>query len=165
VCFTGHRNLMGQQAALAPLLDQMIEALYRRGYRRFFSGGALGFDLLAAQRVLQFRENHSNVRLIMVLPCANQAASWPKAECQRYEHVLHQADEVRVLALSYYQGCMMVRNRHMVDRSSVCVCFLCKPKGGTMSTVAYAASEGLPLLNLALPDVCAAYVKESACLL
>lgn len=162
VCFTGHRHLEGQEANLTPLLDQLMEALYRRGYRRFLSGGALGFDLLAAHRVLLFRETHPDVRLIMVIPCANQTAMWPEAECRHYERVLYQADETRVLASCYYQGCMMVRNRHIVDRASVCVCFLYKPKGGTMSTVAYAVSKNLVLLNLTMPDVCAAYIAEAA---
>ncbi len=161
MCFTGHRDLGGQEQTLTPLLDQMIGALYRRGYRRFFSGGALGFDLLAAQRVLLFRETHPDVRLIMAIPCADQTAKWPDAECRRYERMLYHADETRVLAPHYYAGCMMVRNRHMVDRSSLCVCYLYKPKGGTMATVAYAASKGLTLLNLTFADVCAAYVKET----
>lgn len=159
VCFTGHRDLRGQEKALTPLLDQVIEALYRRGYRRFFSGGAMGFDLLAAERMLHFRETHPDVRLIMAIPCADQTAKWPAAECRRYERVLYHADETRVLAPHYYRGCMMVRNRHMVNRSSVCVCYLDKPKGGTVTTVAYAAAENLSILNLALTDACAAYVK------
>ncbi len=161
VCFTGHRDLKGQEKALTPLLDQMIDALYRRGYRRFFSGGAMGFDLLAAERMLHFRETHPDAHLIMAIPCADQTAKWPDAECRRYERILYYADETRVLSPRYYRGCMMVRNQHMVDRSSVCVCYLYKPKGGTVTTVTYAAAENLTILNLTFTDICAAYVKET----
>ena len=40
----------------------------------------------------------------------------------------------------------------MVDRSALCVCYLNKMKGGTMSTVAYAVQEKLSVLNLAMVD-------------
>ncbi len=86
----------------------------------------------------------------MVLPCAHQVCHWPERDEQRYAHLIVQSDEVRVLSQIYYDGCMMVRNRHMVDRSSLCICYLDKPKGGTMSTAAYACKKGLTIVNLAL---------------
>lgn len=44
---------------------------------------------------------------------------------------------------------MFKRNRHLVDCSSVCVCYLTKPSGGTAYTVKYAASGGLTIVNIA----------------
>ena len=50
----------------------------------------------------------------------------------------------------YTRGCMHERNRHLVDNSSVCVCYLNRESGGTAYTVDYAEKQGLEVINLAL---------------
>ena len=45
---------------------------------------------------------------------------------------------------------MHKRNRHLVDNSSVCVCYLNKENGGTAYTVRYAGKKGLEIINLAI---------------
>lgn len=160
VCFTGHRELGTDSPMLCRRLDAALEKLYALGFRRFLDGGARGFDLLAAQRVLALRGRHPDVRLVMALPCATQTLRWPDADCRLYEHILCHADETRVLSPNYYTGCMMVRNRYMVARASFCVCYLNKRKGGTMSTVAHASAEKVPILNLALETRFRAFMEE-----
>lgn len=151
VCFTGHRRI---SRTLLPLLterlDDQLRELYHKGYRDFLCGGALGFDMLAAERVIHLQPDCPGMRLIMVLPCSTQTRSWTDAETRRYERILYAADDTIVLSPAYYDGCMLVRNRHMVDHSSLCLCFMVEPKGGTVSTVAYAAKQGLPIINLAM---------------
>jgi hypothetical protein len=44
---------------------------------------------------------------------------------------------------------MQKRNRHLVDNSSVCICYLTKPTGGTAYTVNYARRSGLQVINMA----------------
>lgn len=127
----------------------MLALLYGQGYRRFFNGAALGFDQLAAERVLALRGRHPDVQLIMAIPCEGQNRHWSPEQCSRYSRILDAADECRVLARHYFNGCMNIRNRHMVDRASLCICYLNQPKGGTMSTVAYAVTSGLSVINLA----------------
>lgn len=162
VCFTGHRQI--KRELLPDLIDQLeltLRALYRKGYRDFLSGGAIGFDLLAAEAVLRMQQEHPDARLIMVLPCGDQSRRWSDADCKRYERILYAADETRVLSPSYYEGCMLVRNRHMVDHSAVCVCYMLHPRGGTLSTVSYALQQDRPVINLAMgmPE---AYLKDVA---
>lgn len=137
-------------------LDELLEQCYQRGYRDFLCGGALGFDTLAGERVAALREACPDVRLIMVLPCSDQSRRWPDYAIARYERLLYRADQIQVLAPKYYNGCMQVRNRSMVDRSELCICYLRHQKGGTASTVAYAISKRMPVLNVAMDDVCAA---------
>ena len=101
---------------------------------------------------MRLQAMYSDVMLVMAIPCATQAMRWNEADTRRYEQILYAADETHVLSPAYYNGCMMVRNRFMVDRSALCVCYLNKMKGGTMSTVAYAVQEKLSVLNLAMVD-------------
>lgn len=162
VCFTGHRQIEQENLPVFSWrLDQVLEALWQRGFRRFICGGALGFDTLAAECVLHLQVKHADVRLIMAIPCASQSRRWSPADAHRYERILYAADETRVLSPAYYQGCMLVRNRYMVDRASFCVCYLNKMKGGTVSTVAYAAKAGISLLNVAMEDACTAFLQEN----
>ena len=49
----------------------------------------------------------------------------------------------------YYNGCMQVRNRYLVDHSSACICYLNNLRSGTAYTVKYAESQGLQIINLA----------------
>ena len=44
---------------------------------------------------------------------------------------------------------MLKRNRHLVDNSSVCICYLTESTGGTAYTVEYARKSGLTIVNLA----------------
>lgn len=159
-CFTGHRQLdENELPALVLRLDRVLQKLHQLGYRRFLCGGARGFDMLAAERVIALKEQHSDVALIMALPCATQSSAWPVDEGRRYERILYAADETHVLSPTYYKGCMMVRNRFMVDRSSYVICYLTNGKGGTAATVAYASREGRTLLNVAMEDACTAFCQ------
>ena len=69
---------------------------------------------------------------------------------QEYERIKALADKVVYTSQEYTKGCMHRRNRHLVDHSSVCVCYLTKKDGGTAYTVDYAEKQGLEIVNLAL---------------
>ena len=160
VCFTGHRMLGKQDEALLRQLSPLLERLYAQGYRDFLCGGALGFDLYAAGQVVALRRAHPDVRLIFCLPCADQSAKWRAADCARYERLLYLSDETRVLSPRYYEGCMQARNSYMVDRSSLCVCYMKRLGGGTLSTVRYALSQDLPVVNIAVPSALEEYAQS-----
>ena len=61
------------------------------------------------------------------------------------------ADKVVFTSEQYYNGCMQKRNRHMVDSSSLCICYLTKNTGGTAYTVNYAERHGLKTVNVSSP--------------
>lgn len=159
-CFTGHRQLdENELPALVLRLDRVIDKLYQQGYRRFICGGALGFDMLAAERVIAYKKQHEDVSLLLAIPYAAQSSAWPIHEGQRYEQIIYHADETHVLSRAYYRGCMSVRNRFMVDRSACVICYLTQTKGGTASTVTYAARENRIILNVAMEDACTAFCR------
>lgn len=69
-----------------------------------------------------------------------------------YERIKAQADKVVYMAQQYTPGCMHKRNRHLVDHSGVCVCYLTKESGGTAYTVNYAKRHGVEIINIAWRD-------------
>ena len=149
-CFTGHRRLPAEGLrTLAGRLEAELRGLISRGFCRFCAGGALGFDILAAEAVLALREEFSHLSLLLLLPCRDQAARWRPEEVRRYERIKREADAVEYLGERYAPGCMQRRNRALVDRSAHCVCYLTQDSGGTKYTVDYAKRRGLSITNLA----------------
>lgn len=149
-CFTGHRVIEKKDTApLSAVLDRRLEALAAEGYTEFRAGGARGFDTLAALRVLRLRERHPQCRLVLILPCRDQAKSWRVGERSLWEKLREEADEVRFLYESYVPECMHARNRALVDGSDLCVAYLTENRGGTLYTCSYALKNGVELLNLA----------------
>ena len=149
-CFTGHRQIpSGEREKIIERLNKTITKLYRRGVRYYGTGGALGFDTLAAQTVIRLRESCPGMKLILVLPCLTQTRGWRSEDVTEYEHIKAQANKVVYTAQQYTRGCMHKRNRHLVNYSGVCVCYLTKGSGGTAYTVRYAKTEGLEIINIA----------------
>lgn len=153
-CFTGHRQLPSEeQAEIANRLERVIAALYQKGMRYYGAGGALGFDTLAAQTVLRLRESCPGMKLILVLPCLTQTRGWRPEDVTEYERIKAQADKVVYTDQQYTPGCMHRRNRHLVDHSGVCVCYLNRENGGTAYTVRYAEKQRLEVINLSKNEV------------
>ncbi len=122
--------------------------LINKGYRYFGTGGALGFDTIAAQTVLNLKKQYSWIRLILVLPCVNQIKGWNKKDIDVYNKIKNRCDKYVYVSENYYEGCMQKRNRHLVNNSSCCVCYFTGKKGGTSYTVNYAAKKGLKIYNI-----------------
>lgn len=149
-CFTGHRLLPeNQRDVIAARLEQAVVSLIRSGYLYFGAGGALGFDTVCAQTVLRLRESYPAIKLILVLPCISQADRWPPANQAVYREIMRRANKVVYTSQEYTRDCMFKRNRHLVDHSSACICYLNKATGGTAYTVEYAKKRGLRIINLA----------------
>lgn len=148
-CFTGHRQLPeADRDKIKRRLEEVITSLYRRGVCYYGAGGALGFDTLAAQAVLRLRESCPGIKLILVLPCLDQTRGWRREDVAAYDRIKASADKVVYTSLAYTSGCMHKRDRHLVDNSGVCVCYLTRQTGGTAYTVQYARSHGLDIINL-----------------
>ena len=149
-CFTGHRKIAsGQYDMIAERLEKTVENLIASGYCYFGAGGALGFDTMAAQTVLKLKKKHPHIRLILVLPCPSQAEFWQEADKEIYENIKSHADKVIYTSETYTRDCMFKRNRHLVDNSSVCICYLTEDKGGTAYTVNYAHKQQIQVINIA----------------
>ena len=149
-CFTGHRHIpLSKRKAVVQRLKTELSALINNGYQFFMAGGALGFDTIAAQTVLDLKIEYPHIKLILILPCPNQTRGWNETDKQTYEYIKSRADKVVYTSQEYRRGCMHKRNRHLVDNSSVCICYLTEDTGGTAYTVNYAKSKGLTIINIA----------------
>lgn len=151
-CFTGHRILSrDERAELRVTLRLELLRLINLGYTTFLAGGALGFDTVAEQEVLRLKNEISEeIKLVLVLPCRDQDLNWRERDSAVFHALRRSADEVIYTGETYERGCMFVRNRYLVDHSSVCLYFLREraERGGTAYTVRYAERKGLKMIDL-----------------
>ena len=152
VCFTGHRGISyDERERLSRLLETMLKNLIvKYGTHTFIAGGALGFDTVAAQCVLRLKREYPNIRLELILPCPQQSKHWRADEKELYCEILERADSYSYVSPYYYDGCMLERNRRMVDSAKLCMAYCRKgSSGGTAYTVAYAQVNDIMVVNLA----------------
>lgn len=75
-------------------LDIEVDNLILQGVTDFISGGALGFDQIAASLIIAKRKQRTYIRLIFALPCINQDEHWNDMQKRQYVHLLTEADEI-----------------------------------------------------------------------
>ena len=136
--FTGHREL-GEEftSKTEKTLKAEIERLINLGVTHFYCGMAMGFDLLAAEKVLSWKKKYPSVKLIACLPCEEQEKYFSLKDKKRYAKILKNSDEVLLLSNVYYKGCMLARDRYMADRADCMIAYCRKQTGGTAYTVKY----------------------------
>ena len=143
--FTGHRDFL--EDLNYSLLDSVIENLIKTGTEVFYCGMAVGFDLSAAETVIKLKEVY-DVKLIACIPCPEQSFNFSESNLRRYERIIKNSDEVIYISPHYFEGCMLKRDRFMVDNCDVLVCYLRKNNGGTYYTVNYAKRQGIKIIEL-----------------
>lgn len=161
--FTGHRpkkfpwgydktdtRCVALKKALADQITKLVEA----GYTDFFSGMAEGADTWAALIVLQLKKENPALRLHCILPCERQADQWSASARELYFSILEQADDIVYVSREYSKGCMLRRNRYLVEHAA---CLLAvyngERRGGTAMTVRYAQKLGRKIIIIELSSI------------
>ena len=148
-CFTGHRVISKELLYTMPhMLNSCIRKQINDGFADFITGGALGFDTYAAQEIIKLRAEFPQIRLILALPCPEQADKWNKSQIALYKKIIVNADVVYYVSEKYDSGCMMRRNKFMVDNSQRCIFYIERNSGGTYKTVEYAMEQNKKLYNI-----------------
>ena len=145
--FTGHRphkfpwkydetdsRCIALKAALAEQIKKLAED---------------GVDCWAALIVLALREKDPALRLHCILPHEGQADRWSDPAQERYRLVLRQADSVEYVSREYYEGCMLDRNRRLVESAGLLLAvYNGEQRGGTAATIRYAHKLGKQIILL-----------------
>ena len=130
-------------------LRDALEYLIGQGYADFMSGGALGFDQMAAEMVLSLREKYPWVRLIMVIPFDGQADKWSREQRGRWLEIIEASDRVIHISHEYDKGVFFKRNHYLVENADLLLAAFDGQPGGTAGTVAYAKRHGVRVVRLA----------------
>ena len=158
-CFTGHREAKLPWQAdetdprcleLKANLAKAVCNAYEEGLRHFICGMANGCDLYFAEAVLHLRELHPDLTLEAAVPCPTQADGWRRDVQARYHELLMHCDTRTLISETYERGCMMKRNRYMVDHSRRLIAASNGQRGGAENTIRYAKSKGLEIIRIPL---------------
>ena len=150
-CFTGHRVLKEPYNSIYQNTYQIVEKLITDGYAFFCTGGARGFDSLAADVIISLKEKYPHIQLILILPFQNHyehEKTWTNTEIEQLETHKNKASRVIYTQEAYSRGCYYKRDRQLVDLSSVCIAYQYKSTGGTAYTTKYAIKNGLKVINI-----------------
>ena len=152
LAFTGHRpeklpwgfdETDPRCAALKRQIHDAVRAAAGEGYDVFLCGMARGCDTWFAEAVLSL-----GLRLEAYLPCPSQADRWSDADRQRQTALLLRCAAVYMVEPAYSQGCMLRRNRRMVDECDALLTVYDGSPGGTGATVDYARRRGKEIRSL-----------------
>ena len=160
--FIGHRpdkmpwgnNENGPEGVLFKFrLREAIEHLIGRGFTDFMSGGALGFDQIAAEIVLRLCDDkYPWLRLIMVCPWNGQADKWTSEQKRRWQGILEASDKVIYIGDHFEKNVFFRRNRYLVDNADrILAAYNGDPNSGTAMTIRYAHKKGIKV-SILVPE-------------
>ena len=157
VCFSGYRpeKLPWGYDECDPRCAQLKQRLRRAvcaacddGFRHFICGMANGCDLYFFDAARYLRLQHPEVTIEAAIPFAGQADRWRPELRERYAYDLRQCDYQTLVQEAYTPGCMMRRNRYMVDASRILIAAFDGRPGGTARTLEYAARRRLEIIQI-----------------
>ena len=158
-CFTGYRpsklpflnNKDGEDfIEFENSIISVLTKLINENCIVFYTGMAMGFDIIAAETVLLMKKIYKDkdIRLISVLPFENQNDSFDDEWKKRFDNIIKNCDEKIILSQNYYKGCYQKRNKYMVDNSDFVITWFDGQKGGTKNTLDYAAKKKRQIFNI-----------------
>ena len=148
VAFFGHRYI-DNMLAVEERLEEIIRSLIRdKEYVDFVVGRNGDFDQYVSSTVLRCKKNYrdDNSSLVLVLPYA----SAEYANNQDYYEEYYDDIEVSFEASKAHpKAAIQIRNREMIDRADLIVCYIERKNGGAYKTIQYAEKIGKPIINIA----------------
>ena len=151
-CLTGHRIIPpGEEKKIITRMRYILLKLIREKNVRYFGvGGAVGFDMLAAEYLLNLKAHkEQQLRIISVLPWPGwrETADWTDELRRREDWILRGCDKVIYVRQEYEKNVFLLRDRKLVDGSAYCVSYCNRPRTGTAYTVRYAMDHGVKVFN------------------
>ena len=156
-CFSGHRpeklpwGTREEDPRCLLLKEKIMDAAqtaYAQGYRHFICGMARGCDWYFCEAVLELREAREGISVEAAIPWPGQANGWPEADRRRYQNLVERCNWQSMVSTHYHQGCLLRRDRYMVDHTSLLIAAFNGAPGGTSYTMRYALRRGLEIIDL-----------------
>ena len=117
VSFTGHRNY---DRSADDKLREIISSLYERGYRRFLTGMAWGFDLAAAEVVLSLKNSLPDIELIAVEPYPTFRKLFHGADAVLYETMLRVSESCGIHSICLRCAKLLTKTRPSILLTALC---------------------------------------------
>ena len=147
VAFFGHRYIDNILKVEEQLEEHIRKLLQEHVYVDFLVGRNGDFDQCVSSSVLRVRKNYrdDNSALVLILP-------YPTGEYLNNEYYFHNYyTDVEIsytASVAHPKSAIQIRNREMVDRADLIICYIEHEKGGAWQTVEYAIKQGKTVINI-----------------
>lgn len=151
VSFFGHRELSDGFEIEKELEKLVRELIRKKEYIDFLVGCNGEFDTLVSSviRRIMKENDYGNASHILVLPY--QTAEY-RDNAENLKEYYTEIEICGQSAAAHFRSAFQIRNRAMVDRSNLVVCFIRHKNGGAYSTVEYAKKQNKRVYYLNYED-------------
>ncbi len=149
VAFFGHRYIDDVFLAEEHLEQQIYNLIKEKQFVEFLVGRNGEFDKFVASCVLRVRKKYrdDNSTLVLILP-------YLTAEYLNNEkYFLEYYGEIEIsqkASFTHPKAAIKIRNREMVDRADLIICFVQHNSGGAWEALKYAKKQGKRIINIAI---------------
>lgn len=148
VVLFGHRYIDRFAVAETGVEEIVRKLLESKEYTEFLVGREGDFDQIASSTIKRLKRSvrDDNSSLTWVLP-------YPTSEMENnieyYEKYYDNIEVCEESSRAHFKGAIQSRNRNMVDRADLIVCYVEHQRGGSYQTIKYAEKQGKHIINLA----------------
>lgn len=148
-CFTGPRpeKITEDISVIKDNLRKAITEAALSGYKNFITGMSRGFDLIAAEVVIELQDE-LDIKLVCAIPYLDQDSLWSNSDKLIYNDIVTKSAYSICLSEKFVRGIYHTRNRFMIDYSNLIITYYNNSKGGTKYTLDYAQTKKKQVVNL-----------------
>ncbi len=148
VAFFGHRTV-DHFIQIEKLLEEQIRKLIdEKQYVEFLVGRNGDFDRCVASSVRRVRKKHrdDNSSLVLILPYLTAEY---RNNAESFHGYYTDIEICDAASKAHPKSAIRIRNREMVERADLIICYVEPRKGGALQTMQYAMTREKTIINLA----------------
>jgi len=147
VSFFGHRCVKNPCSIMRELEIIVRNLIREKEYVEFLVGRNGEFDQLATSTVLRMKKQYrnDNSAVVLVLPYLTSEYTNNTESFESYYDLIEVCEEA---ANTHPKAAIQKRNRNMVDRSDLIICYVDTNSGGAYQTVQYAIRKDKNVINI-----------------
>ena len=148
VAFFGH-SYIDNPFKVEELLEEHIRKLINeKEYADFLVGRNGEFDQCVSSTVLRVRKNVRDDKSSLVLMLPYPTAEYTSNE-NYFEDYYSDIEISYAASKAHPKSAIQIRNREMVDRADLVICYIEHNEGGAYKTIKYASEQNKTIINLA----------------
>ena len=148
VAFFGHRYVDDTIKVEECLEEQISKLIDENEFVDFLVGRNGDFDNCVSSTVIRVRKNHRDDNSALVLVLSYPTAEYLNNE-KSFNNYYTDIEISYTASQAHPKSAIKVRNRQMVDRADLIICYIEHEKGGAWQAVKYALKQGKQIINLA----------------
>ena len=146
-CFIGHNpeKMNLAEAEVKKELKREIRDAVEDGFTTFITGMERGIGIIAAETVVEMKNEGQPIKLLCACPYHGFEKSWDFMSKCRYLAVLAAADQIQYFGDQYDFKTFMKRSCWMIENSGRVIALFRGQDGGTAKYIDYARQHHVPV--------------------